>query len=456
MVGKKKRDLGRLLTAVVILILLNVIGSLQFFRWDLTAEKRFTLSEETKKLLKNLDDIVYFEVYLEGEFPAGFQRLANETERMLEEFKAYSDNIDYVFVNPSENENQEERFEVYNQLQEKGLNPSTIQVSEGENRSQQVIFPGALVRYREREEAVQLLISKQARAEEILNSSVQALEYELSNAIRKLLKLQKPSIAFLSGHGELQEMEVKDITTSLREYYQVESFDLRNFVIDSVTNQPSIRAQQKALKLYDAIIIAKPQSDFTRLDQFLIDQYIMSGGKVLWLVDMVRAEMDSLAINNRIASLPRMEIGIDKQLFTYGARINYDLVQDLEAAPILIPEGNVGGTPQWTLAPWYYFPMARDNGNHPITNNVNPVRMEFASSVDTVITEGVEKTFLLYSSKQSRLASSPNIITLDILNQRPDQNYFSKSEIPMAVLLEGKFNSHFKFSLAKAMDILRE
>jgi ABC-2 type transport system permease protein len=452
MVKKKQRDLGRLAIAVAILILVNVIASLAFFRVDLTAEKRFTLSQVTKDLLVGLDDIVYFEVYLEGDFPAGFQRLGNETQRMLEEFKAHSENIDFVFVNPSESESQEERYEVYGQLQEKGLTPSTIQVDEGDNRSEQVIFPGAIVRYRNKEEAIQLLVNEQAPAEQVLNASVEALEYALANAIRKLSTERKPSIAFLQGHGELAEEQVADITASLEEYYSVEQFNLRQFAVDTTTGKPSILAQQRIMAYFDALIIAKPIESFSRLDQFLVDQYIMRGGKVMWLVDMVAAEMDSLATNNKIATFPRTDIGLDKQLFTYGARINFNLVQDFEAAPILIPEGNVGGTPQWALAPWYYFPMVRNAQTHPITTNINPVRMEFGNSIDTVVVQGVKKTFLLHSSKTSRLSSTPNIITLDLLLKKPDEDYFSKSEVPMAVLLEGTFTSHFKFSLAPKSD----
>lgn len=452
MVKKKQRDLGRLAVALAILILVNIIASLAFFRIDLTAEKRFTLNQVTKDLLAGLDDIVYFEVYLEGEFPAGFQRLGNETQRMLEEFKAHSDNIDFVFVNPSESENQEERYEVYAQLQEKGLTPSTIQVNEGDNRSQQVIFPGALVRYRNNEEAIQLLVDEQAPAEQVLNSSVEGLEFALVNAIRKLSTERKPSIAFLQGHGELAEEQVADITASLEEYYIVQQFNLRQFPVDSTTGKPSILAQQRNMAYFDALIIAKPIESFSRLDQFLVDQFIMRGGKIMWLVDMVAAEMDSLATNNKIVTFPRADIGLDKQLFTYGARINFNLVQDFEAAPILIPEGNVGGTPQWNIAPWYYFPMVRNIQPHPITSNVNPVRMEFGSSIDTVIVKGVKKTFLLHSSKTSRLSSTPNIITLDLLLNKPDENYFSKSNVPMAVLLEGNFTSHFKFSLVPKLD----
>ena len=262
--SNKKQSLIQLSIALISIILLNVIGSFVFKRIDLTSEKRYTLSEATKKLLADLEDVVYIKIYLEGEFPAGFKRLRNETKEMIDEFRAYGgDNIQYEFINPNESSDEVQKKELYKQLYDHGLKPTDLQVKGNDGQSQQIIFPGALLSYRSREVPLQLLKSRiGAQPEEMLNNSIQGLEYEISNSIRKLTNNNKPKIAFIDGHGELDTLQTYDIMKSLQEYYIVERVTLNE--------------QLNSLQLFKAAVIAKPDSAFTEKDKFIIDQFIMS------------------------------------------------------------------------------------------------------------------------------------------------------------------------------------
>ncbi len=450
--NKKTKDLTSFAIGLAILILLNVVSNFQFWRLDLTAEKRYTLSDATVELLEGLDDYVYFKVYLEGEFPAGFQRLSDETRRMLNEFRAYSEYVEFEFINPSDNPDREKRIAVYRQLQSKGLEPTTLQVSEGEERSEKVIFPGAIATYQNNDYSISLLNNSNAsNPEVILNNSIQLLEFELANAINVLQAKRKPSIGLVKGHGELEEIHLADITQEWEKRFTVNEVDLREFVVDTLSGGISINQQLNKLLLHEILVVAKPTKAFTDLDLFLLDQYLMHGGKMLWLVDAVHAEMDSLAQNNEIITFPNRELNIEQMLFRYGARVNYNLILDRSAAPILVPESNFGGTPQWTLRSWPYFPMVRGGlSDHPVVKNVAPLRTEFASSVDTIIAKGVKKEFLLFSSAFTKLVSTPNRITLDILNQPPSQAEYNREFVPVAVALNGKFTSFYKNGIPKS------
>lgn len=416
--------------SLFIIICINVIGSFLFTRLDLTSEKRYTLSAATKKLLKNLDDVVYFKIYLDGDLPAGFKRLRNETREMLNQFRAYSDNIQYELVDPYESGDKTQFKNLYKQLVQKGLQPTSLSVKNTEGTTQQTIFPGAIVSYKERELPLQLLNTQIGiAAESVLNNSIQSLEYNLSSTIKKLAVVTKPKIAFLEGQGELDKYETGDISTSLADYYNV----------DRVT----ISHQLKALKDFKAIIIAKPDSLFDIKDKFIIDQYIMKGGKVLWLIDPVFASMDSLRTNDATVGISQ-KLGIEDMLFTYGVRLNYDLVQDLDAMPIPVKTGNIGNQPQLSYMSWYFFPVVMPFVKHPIVNNLNAVKFEFVSSIDTLKSKDVTEQVLLTSSQYSRTLNTPVTISLDIMKTEPDERLFKKSNIPLAVLLEGKFTSVFK------------
>ncbi len=428
--GIKRQNIMQLVFSLIIIISINIIGSYIFKRIDLTSEKRYTLSNATKKLLKNLDDIVYFKVYLDGDFPAGFRQLRNETKEMLNQFRAYSDNIQYEFINPSASSDKKQTRDLYKQLVSKGLQPTNLQTNKNEGSSQQIIFPGAIVTYKERELPLQLLNTRyDIKPEVVLNSSVEGLEYNIASAIKKLSVMNKPKLAFIEGHGELDKYETGDISTSLSEYFNVQ--------------RVRINDQVNALKDFKVIIIAKPDSIFDEKDKFIIDQFIMKGGKVLWLVDPVFASMDSLRTSDQTIGIAQ-RLGLEDQLFKYGARINYDLIQDIMALQIPVKTGNIGTQPQMKFFPWYFFPLAMPAINHPIVNNLNAVKFEFVSSIDTVGAKSISKTILLTTSKYSRTLATPVTISLDIMQKEPDERLYDKSYIPIAVLLEGTFPSLYK------------
>ncbi len=444
--GSKKKDIKRnniiqLVLGVVIIILVNVIGYYVFTRFDLTSEKRYTLSEPTKQILRNLDDIVYFEVYLDGDFPAGFKRLRRETKEMLDEFRAYSDNIQYEFINPSESSDPEERNAVYQRLVERGLQPTDLNVKNKEGTSRQIIFPGTIISYKEKEMPVELLKSQMGvPPEEVLNNSIQNLEFNLISAVKKLTVAKKPRVAFIEGHGELELIDVADITKALQEYYSVERVRLDGNV-NALTKRQAIDSVNTGIhNIYDAIIVAKPDSAFTEKDKFIIDQYIMRGGKVLWLVDPVKASMDSIYKSDITFGLIN-DLNLDDQFFTYGIRLNTDLVMDLNALSIPVKTGESGGAPQIDFFQWYYFPVLFPLSDNPIVKNLNAIKTEFISSIDTISGPNIKKTILLTSSPYAKTVNTPVLISLEILKEKPDRRLFNKKHIPVAALLEGRFPS---------------
>ena len=450
MVGKnavnRKRDLSFLILGLGIVLLINYVGSFAFERFDLTSEKRYTLSDTSKKLAENIDDIIYVKVYLEGEFPAGYKRLRDETKEMLDEFRAYSNgNLEYEFIDPAENEDEKIREEIYKQLYKQGLKPTDLSERTNDGFSNKIIWPGAIFLYKGKELPVQLLKSQiGAQQEGMLNGSIESLEYEIANAIHSLTVLDVPKVAFIEGHGELDDLETASLAESLAEFYVVDRIEL-NGQLNSLTERV-ILDSTKAFKVktkYKAIIIAKPMDRFSEKDKFIIDQYVMYGGRVVWLVDPVFASMDSLLKSNVTMAIP-MDLNLEDQLFTYGVRINTNIVQDVQCAPIPIVTGQVGGQPKTEILPWFFFPLLTPANNHPIVNNLNALKSEFVSTIDTIAKKGIRKTGLLKTSQYSKVSSAPTRIGLEMLRFKPDQNKYNAGHQVVAVLLEGKFESVFK------------
>jgi ABC-2 type transport system permease protein len=451
--SRKKSSLIDLAMGVIIVLLINYIASFVFTRFDLTTEGRYTLAPATKKMIASLDDVVYFKVYLDGEFPAGFTRLKKETREMLGEFRAYADQgmIEYEFINPSENTDPKIRNQIYKELYTQGLRPTDLEVQDESGVSKKIIWPGALVTYRGRQVAVHFLKGGMGQgAENLLNNAVEDLEYEISNAIQKLTNVTKPKVAFIQGHGELNEYETADIFQALQEYYVVERIELNGRIGSLTSRKPMSKDTTKTwiTNNYEAIVVAKPDTAFSEKDKFIIDQFVMYGGKVLWFVDPVLANMDSLSRSDLTFGLAN-DLNLDDQLFTYGIRLNANLVQDLQSAPIPLPVGMVGDQPRYELFPWYYFPLLVPHSQHPIVNNLNAVKAEFISSIDTVGKTGLKKTVLLTTSKYTKLLRAPVRISLGITKYQPSEEQFDKANTPVAYLLEGEFNSVFKNRLTQ-------
>lgn len=433
--------------ALLIVVFLNVIGYYIFARIDLTAEHRYTLSPTTKEMLLQVDEPVLFRIYLEGEFPADFKRLQNETKEMLNQFRAYSKYINYEFVNPNDFDDNQEKQVFYQKLMSKGIQPTQIQVRNGDGITTQVLIPAADVSYKGRETSIQLLQNqKYVSQEELLNNSIQSLEYVLGNAIRGLSRGKRPLIGFMVGHGELDGGVLFDIQSALHEHY-----DLDYAYIDGKINALTAHVKTgndstyKFYNKFDLIIVPKPRESFSDRDLYILDQYVMYGGKILWLIDALDADMDSLAHRAQSLSI-RLPLNLDEMLFTYGVRINPDLVMDIRCRPIPMTVGMVGDKPQIQFCPWFYFPEVVPSSQHPIVRNLDLIKCDFCSSID-LIENDIEKTVLLTTSDYSRIKNAPVVIDLndakvDINNI--DQRMFNRHNVPIAVLLEGSFKSMFR------------
>ena len=446
---RNKRDLRRsnwieLGAGILIVVFVNIIGYYVFTRIDLTSEKRYTLSKSTKNLLKKVDEPVLYRVYLEGEFPADFKRLQNETKEMLNQFRAYNKNIQYEFVNPNNFDNQQERQVFYQKLAQKGIQPTQIQVSTGNGVTTQVLIPAADVIYKGNETSIQLLQSqKYVDQTQLLNNSVQSLEYVLSNAIRALGRGQKPSVAFMRGHGELELPNMSDMIGSLYEYYNLDTVRM-NENINSLTTRVLVEKDSTYhfRNRYDLIIIAKPTRMFSEKDLYILDQYVMYGGKLLWLIDPLDADIDSLAHAGQ-AVATRFPLNIEEMLFTYGARVNSDIIMDIRCRPIPMTVGMVGEKPQIQFQPWMYFPEIVPLSSHPIVRNLDLIKTDFISSID-LIDNDIKKDVLLTTSEFSRVKNAPAIYDLNEAKIEPDRRLFNRQNIPVAVLLEGSFKSMFR------------
>ena len=440
----KKNQIVAFLITIAIVALVNVIGSYVFTRFDLTSEKRYTLSPTTKETLNNLNDYVYFRVYLEGDFPAGFKKLRRETKEMLDEFRAYSKYIDYEFINPAESGNDAEIRETYTQLYQAGLNPTDLNVQNSDGSSKQmVIWPGALVSYRNNTEiAIDLLENQIGQSSEAaLNASMQNLEFRLVDAIKKVTRLEKPHIAFLEGHGELSDEELADIAQTLGQKYNVERKAIDGQIDALMHRTQDTTKDVKVFPSYDAIVIAKPTEPFDEKDKFLIDQYIMHGGKVLWLVEPVYATMDSLQNQESTIGMEQ-DLNLDDMLFRYGVRLNRDLLLDLTCAQLPIRTGQVGGQAQLEFFRWYYFPLLQAASEHPMVRNMNAIKADFVSSIDaTTSANGIEQIPLLKTSSYTKVSGAPVFISLAMLRQAPDQRMFTSKGKNVAYLLKGSFPS---------------
>ena len=434
---------------VLVVVAVSVIGNYIFLRADLTAEKRYTLSKHTKEMLKKIDEPVLFRVYLEGEFPADFKRLQSETKEMLNQFRAYNSNIDYEFFNPNAFESKEEQQMFYQKLAQKGIQPTQIQVKGENGVTQQILIPAADVYYRGRETTVQLLQSqKYVNDADLLNNSIQNLEYNLSSAIRALARGEKRSIGFLQGHGELSGPVLYDFQRSLQEFYSLDYVTIDGQIQALTAHRMSEKDSSYSFyNLYDLIIVAKPTQPFSEKDQYILDQYIMYGGKVLWLLDATDADIDSLASRGQFIAT-RLPLDIDEMLFTYGVRVNPDLAMDVRCRPIPIQVGMVGEKPQFEFRPWFYFPEIVPLGDHPIVRNLDLIKTDFVSTIDLIDIDDVRKTVLLTTSEYTRVKNAPVMVDLADAQVEPDQRLYNRGQRPIAVLLEGTFRSAWRNRLS--------
>ncbi len=439
--NRKKKDILSLLSWAVIILLANFIGSYAFKRFDLTSEKRYTLASSTRQLLAKLDDQVYLKVYLSGDFNPAFTRLKNESREILDEFRAYSNNqVQYEFITPGDGMTREETNSLEKQLYDKGLMPEDVTTRGKDKTTQARIWPGAIISYKGKESVWQIF-SRQTPgidSETSVNNSVEELEYSLTNAIRKLQRTKKPEVTFLQGHGEADTLKQYSFMYALSEYYRVNTLQIAK------------GHELSALKGTDLLVITQPDSIFPDRDLYVIDQYIMNGGKVVWLIDPVQTNTDSLR-KGYTMGLNR-PLGIEEMLYKYGVRLNSELVMDLQCGYYNINVGYQNGQPRFQLFPWLYTPLILPASNHPIVKNLDLIKFDFASTLDTITSaHGIKKTILLSSSKNTKTVPTPARIYLSMVKIRQRESQFKNSYQPMACLLEGEFNSFVENRLPAAL-----
>lgn len=422
---------SHILKLIVLLILANVASFYFYTRIDLTEDGRYSLSNTTEAIVKEVQEIVQIKVYLQGDFPSEFKRLQTETKQLLEEFRKKNKSVQFRFINP---------VDIGQELINSGLTPSRLQVQENGKYEELVIFPWAVVQHGARKESVSLLKDIFSNSQnEQLEASIENLEYAFTNAIHSVTSEKSKKIAVLKGNGELPDANIADFLLTLNKYYHIAPFTL-----DSLETVP--QKSLDALNSFDLIIVAKPTEKFSEKEKYGLDQYIMNGGKSLWLIDNVHAELDSLMDTGEALVYAR-DLGLTDFFFSYGLRINSDLITDLYCSEIPLATGNVGNNTQFEQFPWMYHPLVSSLNNHAINSNTEAVNLKFANSIE-LLNNSIDKTVLLQSSPLSKTQGTPSIVALKTIAEKPDQKEFSNGNQILGVLLQGSFKSAYSNRVA--------
>ena len=434
----KNKNLKSVLLISLLLIVINLAGNFYFLRFDLTADHRYTLSPTTLKIIKEVKEPLIIDVFLKGEFPGEMKKLQTETQQILEEFKAYNSNIMFQFVNPLEEE--DKRDETIQSFVERGLTPINVTLNDKGKQTQEVVFPWAITTYHEQSVSVPLLknIMGASTAEKVV-SSVQHLEYAFTNAINTVTKKEHKKVIIIKGNDELDDQYIFNFIKSVKENYLIAKFPL-----DSININPT--AGLKFLKKYDLAIIAKPKKPFSDEQKQVLDQFIVNGGKAIWLVDPVHMEMDSLNNETGTNLAFPIDLNLNDLFFKYGIRIHPALIKDLQASPIVLETGEPGTGTQKIKLPWYYSPMVypSQNTKHPISSNLDAIKFQFASPIETLKND-INKTILLQSSQYSKLVGTPTEVSLRMVSEElTPKDFYGYGNYPVAVLLEGKFHSVYE------------
>jgi len=432
-----KKNIVSIAVLVGGLILLNILGNYFYKRFDLTQDKRFTLSEEAKQIVDQVDSPLIVDVFLKGNFPPEFRRLQSETEQLLDEFSAYNDNIKFEFIDPTEKGNEAFR----SQFEKFGLTPAQVSVTESGKQSTELVYPWALAHHNGKSVKIPLLKNQLgATSEERVNSSLQNLQYAFADGFKKLATEKSKKIAVLKGNGEYDDRYIADFFATLRDYYFIAPFTL-----DSVASNPEMTF--KTLEGFDLIVAAQPTEAFSDAEKYVLDQYIMNGGKSLWVMDATQMQLDTVSGNMFAFG---KDLNLNDFFFKYGIRVNPNLVKDVYSAPIVLASGDEREA-QYNRYPWFFSPLSSSANNHPIVSNIEAVKFDYASAIDT-LPNHLTKTVLLSTSPISKIVGLPFPIDFDVeipknlqvVNEGPNPNEYNAGEIPLAVLLEGKFTSVYK------------
>jgi ABC-2 type transport system permease protein len=427
---KNKRLLSQIAVATVAIAALLLFSHFFFFRIDLTSDKRYTLAHSTKELLKSLEKPVHINLYLDGDLNAGFLRLKHSSLDYLDEFKVHAGkNIDYQLIDPTKTSEGKDQEAYYAALEKRGMRATMVYEKDKDGKAvRKIIFPWAEVICNKDTLLVNLLTNMQGHSgEENLNASIENLEYKLTDAIRVLTVKETRKVAFLEGNGELTEPETYDITNALSRYFQVDRGTLGN--------------DPRALDPYKVVIVAKPITAFSENEKFILDQYIMQGGRVLWLIDGTRINNDYLSQSGQ-ATITPLDVNLADQLFCYGVRINPNIVMDVQCASLPINVSRPGDEAKFEPMPWPYQPLLLTNPSHIITRNLAAVKANFASSIDLVSESSeVRKEILLATSNASHVLAPPALLDLRQMPDPRDHSYFGLQNVPVGVVLDGSFSS---------------
>ncbi|MEP4532067.1 MAG: gliding motility-associated ABC transporter substrate-binding protein GldG [Cyclobacteriaceae bacterium] len=417
------------LTVLVVLLVFQLSNQFRV-RIDMTEENRFSLSDQTKNLLERLDEDVYVEVYLAGELPSNFLRFQKSIRETLEEFSIYSNtNINYKFIDPSLAQSAKARNKYYQDLIQRGLQPTNLNYTQDGQTSQKWVFPGLILSYLGQEIGVNLLKGNRTTSpEEMINQSIEGLEYELASGLIQLSELRRKRVGLVVGHNEPDTAQLAGFTNLVLSKYDLFRLDLPE--------------KKSPIVGYDLLVVAKPTSKFSNREKYLLDQYLMKGGKLLFFLDALRVNMDSASGDGTVA-IP-YETNLTDMLFKYGVRINQDYVVDLNCGDFPIVAGNIGNQPQIRMLPWPYFPIITNYGDHPVVKNLDAVMVRFGSTIDTVKAVGVKKTPLMLTSAHTKVLGSPVQVSFNDLKSELLPDKFQSGPKPVGYLLEGNFTSLYK------------
>ena len=461
----KKNAITSLIVGFIILIAINILSSFLFFRLDLTKDKRLSLSSTTIQMLKSIDDPIYIRVYMEGDgLPADYQLFKEKTKDILQEFRSYSKNVHFELIDPIKDKTPEEANAIFGEFNQKGLKPIPISKEDASGYSTRFVIPGAMISFRDKEYPAELIVADPS-GNDWLEYSIQELEYNLVSSIRKLITGSKPKVAFLDGHGEMDFYSTSWMAWQLQRFYNIDRVRINGrvnalndiAVKDSVSKELVINGNK-----YDVLIVAQPTEPFPDADKYVIDQFLMRGGKILWLIDATTASADSLQDAPEFFATPR-NLQLNDLFFSYGVRLNPNLVQDLSCQQIPIGVGTIGDQQQYKFMNFPYCLKVVNFSEHPIVRNIKEIKSDFTGTIDFVGKEvNLEKTVLMTTSERTKMVPTPAIVTINVGLAQPNLQEYAFKYLPIAALVEGRFQSAFdgilpiEFDTMKALGYLHE
>ncbi len=416
----------RSLLYIIGLLLVWIIGLFVFQRYDLTQDKRYTLSETSESLMQNLDHPLHIDILLGGELTGDYRNLRNDIQFLLDELQERNKNLTYTFLDPIDISDAEK--------EEAHLSPAPIKTDKGILN----VYPYAKISYQGKTRWMEVLINDPSITfENLPQASSEKLEYLFADKIQQITTKNRKKVGLIVHHDELPENKIDGFGRALADKYDVGVY-LNPIINKSMTLQAS---DLDSLRKFDALVIAKPTLPFTEMDKLVLDQYIMHGGKTLWAVETVDAEMDSIFRSGKIVAFPR-DLHLNDFLFNYGVRIHPMIIKDLNGSPIVLADGETAGNTSYNYYPWPYFELGTKAEDNPITQSIDPVLFQFANPIEIITNKTIKPTVLLASSAQTTLKPALNFIQLDEVNIENPEEY-RMGRIPMAVLVEGDFSSAY-------------